>query len=136
MVPFLQFKKREKYQWRSVTFSKVELRVELRGSVGTASTCNLTKSNIPPGVFFTFFKLYKWYQSAQCITYEYSLWSIFCHELTPYSPACCVPTDPCNSTLWNIFPLNPCIVNCFKKTKNFFFLIGIGYKWLLLLFIH
>ena len=29
-----------------------------------------TKSNIPPSVFFTFFKLYKWYQIGQCITYN------------------------------------------------------------------
>ena len=28
------------------------------------------KSNIPPWVFFTFFKLYKWYQIAQNITYK------------------------------------------------------------------
>ena len=27
-----------------------------------------TKSNTPPWVFFTFFKLYKWYQIAQSIT--------------------------------------------------------------------
>ena len=38
---FVQFKKREK-QWRSDTFSKVA-------------------GNNPPWVFFTFFKLYKWY---------------------------------------------------------------------------
>ena len=29
-----------------------------------------TESNTPLWVFFTFFKLYKWYQIAQCITYE------------------------------------------------------------------
>ena len=28
-----------------------------------------TKINTPPLVFFTFLKLYKWYQIAQCITY-------------------------------------------------------------------
>ena len=27
--------------------------------------CNFTESNIPPWVFLTFFKLYKWYQIAQ-----------------------------------------------------------------------
>ena len=27
-----------------------------------------TRSNTPPWVFFPFFKLYKWYQIAQCIT--------------------------------------------------------------------
>ena len=45
-VPFALFKKREKYPWRSVTFSNV-------------LACNLTKSNIPPWLFLTFFKLYK-----------------------------------------------------------------------------
>ena len=30
--------------------------------------CNFTKSNTPPWVFFTFFKLYKWYQITQRIT--------------------------------------------------------------------
>ena len=29
----------------------------------------LVKSNTPPWVFYTFFKLYKWYQIAQNITY-------------------------------------------------------------------
>ena len=47
LVPFVQFKKREKHTWRSVTFSKVT----------------------PPWVFFTFFKLYKWHQITQRITY-------------------------------------------------------------------
>ena len=54
LVSFVQFKKRQKHQWKSVTFSKVA------GS----------KSNTPPSVFFMFFKLYKWYQIAQSITYE------------------------------------------------------------------
>ena len=31
--------------------------------------CNFTKSNTTPWVFFTFFKLYKWHQIAQNITY-------------------------------------------------------------------
>ena len=31
--------------------------------------CNFTKINTPPCVFFMFFKLYKWYQIAQCITF-------------------------------------------------------------------
>ena len=43
LVPCAQFKKREKHPWRSV--------------------------NTPPWVFFTFFKLYEWYQIAQSITY-------------------------------------------------------------------
>ena len=35
----------------------------------TASACNFTKSNAPPWVFFTFFKLYEQYQIAQSTTY-------------------------------------------------------------------
>ena len=35
-----------------------------------AKACNFTKSNTPPWVFFTFFKLYKWYQIAQSASYE------------------------------------------------------------------
>ena len=34
-----------------------------------AETCNFTKVSTPLWVFFTFFKLYKWYQIAQHITY-------------------------------------------------------------------
>ena len=32
--------------------------------------CDFTRSNTPPWVFFTFLKLYKWYQIAPRITYE------------------------------------------------------------------
>ena len=52
LVPFVQNKKREKHPWRSVNFS------------------NFTKINTRAWVFFTFFKLYKWYQIEQCITCE------------------------------------------------------------------
>ena len=31
--------------------------------------CNFSKSNTPPWLLFTFFKLCKWYQIAQSITY-------------------------------------------------------------------
>ena len=34
-----------------------------------ALACNFAKSNTPPCVFFSFFKLYKCYQIAQSITY-------------------------------------------------------------------
>ena len=43
LVPFAQFKKREKQPWRNVTFK----------------ACNFTKSSTPPGVFLTFFELHK-----------------------------------------------------------------------------
>ena len=55
LVPFVQFRKREKHPWRSVTFY-----------------CNFTKSNTHRWVFFTFFKLYKWYQIMQRITYSFA----------------------------------------------------------------
>ena len=32
--------------------------------------CSFTKSNTPPCMFFTFFKLCKWYKIAQNITYD------------------------------------------------------------------
>ena len=56
LAPFVQFEKREKHPWRSVTFNKV-----------TGS-----KDNNPPWAFFTFFELYKWYQIAQIVSYEIS----------------------------------------------------------------
>ena len=31
---------------------------------------NFTESNTPPLLFFTFFRLYKWYQTAQSITFR------------------------------------------------------------------
>ena len=46
LVPFVQFKKREKHPWRSVNFSKVA-GLKLKA-------CNFTKSDTPPWVFFTF----------------------------------------------------------------------------------
>ena len=58
LLPFLQFKKRGKYPRRRLLLV----------------ACNSAKSNTPPWVFFTFFKLYKWYNgtksrnaSYQCI---------------------------------------------------------------------
>ena len=47
LVPSAQFKKREKHPWRSDTF---------------------TKSNTHLWVLLTFFKMYKWYQTAQRTT--------------------------------------------------------------------
>ena len=57
LVPFVQFKKREKHPWRNLIFTKF---------AGLA--CNFAKSNTPPLVFFMFFKLYKWYQIVLNIT--------------------------------------------------------------------
>ena len=49
LVPFAQFKQREN------THGGERLLVKLQ-----AEACNFTRKNIPPWVFFTFFKLYKW----------------------------------------------------------------------------
>ena len=57
LVPFVQFWKCEKHPWRSVT--SVNL---------LAEACNFTKISTHPWVFFTFLKLYKWYQITQRIT--------------------------------------------------------------------
>ena len=62
LVLFVQFKKREKHPWGSVNFSKVLILI--------AEACNFTKINTPLWVFITFFKLYKWYQIAQCTTFK------------------------------------------------------------------
>ena len=52
LLPFAQFKNREKHPWKSLTLVKLQ-----------------AKSKTIPLVFFIFFKLYKWYQSPQSITY-------------------------------------------------------------------
>ena len=66
LVPFVQFKKREKHPWRGTTFSKV---------------CNLSKTL--SSVFFTIFKLCKWCQIAQRITYGLISFSTFWKTLHP-----------------------------------------------------
>ena len=49
LVPFVQFKKREKRPWRRVTFSKAYFKqVYFKFTLS-----NFTKSNTPPWVFFT-----------------------------------------------------------------------------------
>ena len=62
LVPFVQFKKRES------THGRVLVLVNLQ-----ASACSFTKSITLPWVFFTFFKLYKWYQIAQSVSYGCTL---------------------------------------------------------------
>ena len=47
------------------THRRVSLLVQLHAFI----VCNFTKSSTPPWVFFTFFKLYKWYQITQRSTY-------------------------------------------------------------------
>ena len=69
-LSFLQFKKRENthggvlllVKWR--LHGGVLLSLKLR-----TKACNFTKSKTLPSVFFTFFKLYKWYKIVQSITF-------------------------------------------------------------------
>ena len=42
-----------------------------------ASACKFTKIKTPPWVFFTFLKLYKWFQIAQRTTYVNELYQWF-----------------------------------------------------------
>ena len=65
--------------------------------------CNFTKSNIPPWVFFTFFKLYNWYQIAQRITNS---------PLILLNPVC--PTSK-SETFWTYLRLlydTHCLIFC------------------------
>ena len=54
LIPFVQFKKHERNPRRSL-----------------AKACNFTISNTASWMFFTFFKLYKWYQIMLSVMYSY-----------------------------------------------------------------
>ena len=58
LVPFVKFKKREKHPGRNDTLEKLQ-----------AEAYNFIRSITSPWEFFTFFKLYKWYQITHSITY-------------------------------------------------------------------
>ena len=48
------------------------------GGVLFLKACNFTKSNTPQWVFFTFFKLHKWYQIVQSVsTILFRFWTFF-----------------------------------------------------------
>ena len=53
---FRNILKQREFDWKTKSFEMCD------------AACNFTKINTPPSVFFTFFKLYKWYQIAQHIT--------------------------------------------------------------------
>ena len=55
--------------WETVTVTVPHMRCV------TTNACNFTKSNTPPWEFFTFFKLYKWYQIVQSISYHHLSYS-------------------------------------------------------------
>ena len=62
-----------------VSFAQIKKVKNIHGGVLLLVSCNFTKSNTPPWVFFTFFKLRKWCQIVQRITNEYQMkwkWNI------------------------------------------------------------
>ena len=73
-----------------------------------AKVCNFTKSNTPACVFFTFFKLYEWYQIAQHITYN-------------SEDICCFPV-PTHSliTFWKMFKSFTCSSDIQIFLRNLF----------------
>ena len=50
-----------------------------------ALACNFTKSNFPLLVFFTFFKLYKWYQIAQRISHNNLMYKFIVNKVFKYN---------------------------------------------------
>ena len=71
LMPFIQFKKHEKYPWRVVNFSKVAGFIDI-------------KSNTLLWMFFTFCKLCKWYQIVQnvsCISTFFSTLKQNCQKM-------------------------------------------------------
>ena len=74
LVPFVQFKKREKHPWKSVTFRKLQAYSQSRPYhfkfFKACKPAALRKVTLLHGCFLRFFKLYKWYQIAQCISFK------------------------------------------------------------------
>ena len=62
-----------------ITHGRVLLLVKLE-----ALACSFTKSNTPPWVFFTFFKLCKWYQIAQQKHIKTKLYNLHIYNIYIY----------------------------------------------------
>ena len=73
LVTCAQFKKRKN------THGGVLLLVKLQ-----TEACNFTKSNTPPWVFFTSFKLYEWYQEPNRATHHMSIEVLICYFYYPF----------------------------------------------------
>ena len=50
----------------------------------TLCACNFFKINAPPWVFFSFFKLYKWYEIAQSVSINFFGKKVMPHSLFSY----------------------------------------------------
>ena len=85
-----------------------------------AKACNFTKSNTSPWAFFTFFKLYKWYQIAQRITYEDSelslrLFNMVSDGLARQMRLGCQEKLLYDGTFWLIWVSETCKWRCAQK---------------------
>ena len=81
--------------------------------------CNFTKINTPPWVLFTIFKLYKWYQIAQRITY---LTNCICDGLPDLVSFVQLKKREKHrqrkpATLLKVKPPYECFLNCTNGTK-------------------
>ena len=80
--------------------------------------CNFTKINTPPRVFFTFFKLYKWYQIAQRTTYIYWLFFLLFKKFIECLLMICLLKaywKPCQHLRWSVLFVCLIAVNYFRK---------------------
>ena len=98
LVPFVQFKKREKYPWRCVTFDKVaglslQLYLKYHSSMGA----------------FHVFKFYKWFQMTQSVSYCFSSCKRLKTNLFKF-------LIYLNDILYISFVI---LLNLFKKWRNF-----------------
>ena len=55
--------------WANQNFRTTCFKEKLVTYKSCLEACKFAKINTPTWVFFTFFKLYKWYQIAQCTTF-------------------------------------------------------------------
>ena len=76
------------------------------------------KSNTPPWVFFTFFKLYKWYQLAQHITIIFKWLQHQLHLPQVVVQKWCFPLANCSLIIFGGFGLNQQKICAGKLEKN------------------
>ena len=96
LLPFLQFKKREKHPWRSVN-----------------SACNFAKINTTPGVFFTFSKLCKWFKIAQHTT----IFSLLFQSWALSQPTC-IPIEAYNQNIYSNSKFNWMLLLSHRNTNK------------------
>ena len=83
------------------------------GMLFLVKPCNITKSNTPPLVFFTFFKLCKWYQITQSITCIVCMNNLSIHRF--FGRKHCVKNVRLWSFFWSVFA---CIRFKYRKVRT------------------